>query len=74
MHRPKNPFNPAAITARNTNGKPISHYDAYEEGADAMLEVLRKKGEDVIMKLRQLRSHPVIRPEKGYLVFIPEEE
>ena len=49
MWRPedlKNPFSPAAITVRNVfGGKPISHYEAFEYGADAMLEALRKDGD-----------------------------
>jgi len=36
----KNPFNPAAISVRDRNGKPISHYEACEAGADAMLGAL----------------------------------
>jgi len=36
----KNPFNPAAIEARDRNWKPISHSEAYEAGADAMLKRL----------------------------------
>ena len=43
MWRPKdwkNPFNIAAVYARGNDNKPISHNEAYEYGADAILEAL----------------------------------
>lgn len=40
----KNQFNPAAITVRDRNGKPISHHEAFEAGADAMYESAYRKG------------------------------
>ena len=36
----KNIVSPAAIQVRDRNGKPISHHEAFELGADAMLEAL----------------------------------
>ena len=70
MWRPedlKNPFSPAAITVRNVFGdKPISHYEAFEYGADAMLEALREKG----LKVTNFGDLP---QGKGLIIFIPEE-
>ena len=47
MWRPKgweNPFSPAAISVVGNNGKPISHHQVYEAGANAMLKSLQKEG------------------------------
>ena len=45
------------------------HYEAFEAGADAMLEGLKKEGEP-----RHLECDCGCCKPKGYLVFIPEEK
>lgn len=48
-------------------------YDAYEDGADAILEALRKHGEYTDGMASTLSIN--VRPEqKGWLVFIPDKE
>ena len=50
----KNPFNPAAIFIKDRNNKPVSHYDAFEEGADAMCKAkdeARRPVKEVRLKL-----------------------
>ncbi len=84
MWRPKegwkNPFNPAAITVKNIfGGKPISHNEAYEAGADAMLEALKGQGEFVDASKAQygyvfnhISTYP--RTFRGWFILIPEEK
>ena len=38
-----NPFNPAAVTVKDRNGKPISHHEAFNLGADAQRETIITK-------------------------------
>ena len=37
----KNPFSKSAVRAIGTDGKPISHHEAYEYGADEMLQSVK---------------------------------
>lgn len=46
---------------------------AYEAGADAMLEALRKQGHRVFLEDIKV-SIPIIEQGAGYLVFIPDKE
>ena len=50
----KNLFNPAAITVVDRNNKPISHYEAFEYGADALFEAVmeqRPSNEEIKLKI-----------------------
>ena len=70
MWRPenwKNPFNQAAIKVIGSDDKPISHYEACEYGADAILEALRELGNS-----RGGREENEYRV--GTWIFIPDEE
>ena len=62
-----NLFHPAASTVKDRHNKPISHYDAFEYGADAMLESLLTSG----LKVNNLSPE---HEGKGTVIFIHEEE
>ena len=47
----KNPFSSAALSVRDREWKPVSHHDAYEAGADAMLKARNKEVRDKILCL-----------------------
>ncbi len=47
--RPKeweNPLNPCAVEVRDRDNTPVSHYEIYELGADAMFEALFQLAKD----------------------------
>jgi len=79
MWRPKegwdNPFNRAAIRAYGNDNKPISHHDAYEAGADAILKALKEDTprlfDTTIMEAGIKLEKPL--EERGAWYFIPDE-
>jgi len=72
MYRPKGFKNPYSFM----RGRPFKHITnanpdyAYEAGADAMLEGLRKRGKYCVNSVGRLKTH---KNKLGWLVFIPEE-
>lgn len=48
--------------------------NAFEAGADAMLEALRKKHGVRITEATKMVTQPIFEQGNGYLVFIPDEE
>jgi hypothetical protein len=78
----KNPFNRGAVVVMDRENKPVSHYDAWEAGADAMLEAL--KGDRYIdcskmdafgYVLNDLPPKFRMRKNwKGWIVFIPGQK
>jgi len=78
----RNLFSPAAIEVRDKNWKPVSHHEAYEAGASAMLEGLKGGGQWIDVMPPTQRGSIMLGFEikytkrelvKGHLVFIPEE-
>jgi len=75
MWRPndwENPFNITAPFARDRNDKPISHNEAYESGADAMLEALRKECGVEIYDKETLKIP--MRYTSVKIIAVPDEE
>lgn len=80
----ENPFDPAAIRIKDRNGKPISHHEAFEAGANAMLEALLNTYSITSKMVRDTRHNlsielPTKEMEKhqvgsGKWVFIPDKE
>lgn len=73
----KNPFDPAAVTVRGGNdGKPISHHQAFEYGADEMLKALctDENKLDCIDEREDKKGSITTEHRKGWLVFIPDVE
>lgn len=66
----KNPFNPAAVEARDGEGKPLSHYDAFEMALEALLEALKNQPSTIVDRTIRPGSTTVLW--KGFWVFIPE--
>ena len=77
MYRPKDWENPHLyFGSPHTEFDEISNgvYKAYEAGADAMLEGLRKYGEAMGASMDEVPYELRVGGRKGYLVFIPEEQ
>ena len=66
----ENPFNPAAFY----HHKDFEVHDAFEAGADAILEALRasRLPEDIKLAIKRMRFIDWERPS-GQVVFIPDE-